>query len=187
MENSSFRQNEINGNILIAIRYTVEDMRCMELNLPDQFWQEDIGWLVGDNAKDRPCGDPRKARRFKMFDDAVTYVFNKQKKHKKWRFNLLYEVGNETHKVSTLDEILAIDAKLQTEITEIERVRKEYRDRDMPELEKLEAKYGWKTGVRLALLLGIIRNKGIDAAKQGSSLSTFRRLKKMLIDVGIEV
>jgi hypothetical protein len=178
----------IKGHILIAIKgYEVEDMRCIELNRPEGFWQGDVGWLVGDNAKDRPCGDPSKARRFKNYDDAVAYIYNKQKKHKKWIFNLLYEVDNRTQKVSTVDEILSIDAMIEAEKNENDQMRKECRDRDMPELEMLEAKYGWKNGVRLALLLGIIRNNGIDAAKQGSSTSTFQRLKKMLNDAGIKV
>lgn len=179
---------EFKGNILIAIvgGYRVEDMRCLELNNPDGFWQSDIGWLIGDNTRDRPCGRLDKARCFKDFDEAVAFAFRKQQKQKKWRLQLLYEVDRYVHKVSSLDEILAIDAKLEADANEAELIRKEWRDRDMPECAKLEEKYGYKLGMQLAVFLGTIRNHGIEAAKAEGSTSTFYRLKKLLKDAGIE-
>ena len=177
---------DFKGNLLIEIEnYKVDDMRCRELNDPDRFWAP--GWLIGDNARDRPCGDARKARRFKNYDEAAAFIYQKQKKQKKWRFTLLYETGNFKQPVSSLDEILAIDAQQEADANEQKRIQKESRDRDMPELDRLEEKYGWKLGVQLAMFLGTIRNDGVEAAKAQGSTSTFYRLKKLLKEAGVEV
>ena len=181
--------NEFKGNILIYIDgYTVEDWRCFEHNDPDNYFLIESGWAVGDNARDRPCARTShdKVRRFKDYDEAVSYIFNKQKKHKNWCFHLIYEVDRHFHEVSSLDEILAIDISIELEAKEKERVRKEWRDRELPEIELLETKYGWKLGLQLALFLGVIQSKGLESAKAEHSKSTFYRLMKLLKAAGIE-
>lgn len=51
-----------------------------------------------------------KILKYHKFDDAVCYIETRRRKRPKERFFLVYVLGNNWTRVSTMDEILALDA-----------------------------------------------------------------------------
>lgn len=187
------------GSILIFVDgYGVDDFRCAELNLGhkfaqpepgEMFWFND-GWAVGNNARDRYCSRNAsdKVRRFKSYDEAVDYVFKKQRKRPKERFSLVYELDRAVELISSLDEILAIDAKARSEQEARDSYRRqqsELREVQCPGLDVLRKRVGLVVANNAAELLGLLRNEGESAARERFSKATYYRLRGLLKDAGL--
>ncbi len=187
------------GSILIFVDgYGVDDFRCAELNLGhkfdqpepgEMFWFND-GWAVGNNARDRYCSRNAsdKVRRFKSYDEAVDYIFKKQRKRPKERFSLVYELDRSVELVSSLDEILEIDAKARSEQQTQDSYRRqqsELREVQFPGLDVLRKRVGLVVANNAAELLGLLRNEGESAARERFSKATYYRLRGLLKDAGL--
>ncbi len=187
------------GSVLIFVDgYGVEDFRCAELNLGhkfaqpepgEMFWFND-GWAVGNNARDRYCSRNAsdKVRRFKSYDEAVDYIFKKQRKRPKERFSLVYELDRTIELVSSLDEILEIDAKEKSEQhaqDSYRRQQSELREVQFPGLDVLRKRVGLVVANNAAELLGLLRNDGESAARERFSKATYYRLRGILKDAGL--
>lgn len=192
-------ETSILGSILIFVDgYGVDDFRCAELNLGhkfaqpepgEMFWFND-GWAVGNNARDRYCSRNAsdKVRRFKSYDEAVDYVFKKQRKRPKERFSLVYELDRAVELISSLDEILAIDAKARSEQEARDSYRRqqsELREVQFPGLDVLRKRVGLVVANNAAELLGLLRNEGESAARERFSKATYYRLRGLLKDAGL--
>ena len=177
------KSSEFNGNILIFVDgYTVEEWRCLEHNQGDPSFFNEAGWAVGDNPRDRYCARTSldKIRRFNNYDEVVSYIDRKRKKYPNQQFELIYEVGGSWSEVSFLDDILAIDSKMDIEAAENARLKKEFRDAELPCIEILIDKLGYKSGLQASQLLLAIRSRGVKEAKKSYSKSTYSRIYKML-------
>jgi hypothetical protein len=187
------------GSLLIFVDgYGVDDFRCAELNLGhkfaqpepgEMFWFND-GWAVGNNARDRYCSRNAsdKVRRFKSYDEAVDYIFKKQRKRPKERFSLVYELDRTIELVSSLDEILEIDAKANSERQSQDSYRRkqsELREVQFPGLDVLRKRVGLVVANNAAELLGLLRNEGESAARERFSKATYYRLRGLLKDAGL--
>ncbi len=187
------------GSILVFVDgYGVDDFRCAELNLGhkfaqpepgEMFWFND-GWAVGNNARDRYCSRNAsdKVRRFKSYDEAVDYIFKKQRKRPKERFSLVYELDRTIELVSSFDEILAIDAKAKSEQQAQDSYRRqqsELREVQFPGLDVLRKRVGLVVANNAAELLGLLRNEGESAARERFSKATYYRLRGLLKDAGL--
>lgn len=71
------------------------------------------GWAVGDNSRDRLCSrlGSKPLRKFLDFDEAVQFVFSRQRKFKAQQHVLVYVTKNlngheEKHIVHSLDDIV---------------------------------------------------------------------------------
>lgn len=187
------------GDILVYVDgYKVEDWRCMPHNNPEDTFPfpEASGWAVGDNPRDRYCSRlaADKIRRFKNYDEVVRYVFEKGRKWKSQRFQLMYQVNHALsdvptfHEVSTLDEILAIDKLGEDERRAFEARRKELQaeyDKEYPGIKVLQGVVGRHTAFAASALLGAIQRDGLDMVKSAHSQSSFYRLVKILRQVGL--
>ena len=174
---------EFNGNILILVEgYSVEEWRCLPHNEGDDYFISEAGWAVGDNLRDRYCARTSrdKIRRFNNYDEVVRYIDLKRKKYPNQQFQLIYEVGGSWSEVSFLDDILAIDSKMDFEAAENARLIKEFRDAELPCIEILSDKFGFKSGFQASQLLLAIRNIGAKEAKKSYSKSAYSRVYKML-------
>lgn len=181
------------GDILIYVDgFKVEDWRCMPHNYPEDIYPfpEASGWAVGDNPRDRYCSrlSTDKLRRFKDYDEAVRYIFEKRRKRKNERFQLMYQLGNAFHAVSTLDDIQAIDKAAEAEQRAIDTQRAQLRaefEKDMPCLDALLKIAGRQTAMSASMLLGNIRKDGFEAAKAAHARSNFYRLVRVLRQAGL--
>lgn len=155
------------------------------------------GWAVGDNARGRLCKryGVKPLRRFKDFDEAVAYMFARQKKHRDQRHTLVYVTtgvaGKETLEVvRSLDDIDAVEARIADEIAANEAVFAEYRaktDAEYPHLRTLQAKHGMSAGWRLSDFLKDVREKGAEAVKASMATSSYYRQIKRLREAGVDV
>jgi hypothetical protein len=182
--------SKFKGEILIYIDgFTVEEWRCWGHNNPDSFFIAESGWAVGDNSRDRPCSRAShdKIRRFNDYDEVTSFIFRKQRKHKNWRFRLIYDVEGSINEISSLEDILAIDAQMEKLAAEEELARTIWRDQHMPEFDRLNEKYGLRLGTQLAMFLGECRLKGIEATKLEQGKSRYYRLIKFLQAAGVNV
>lgn len=186
-------EESFKGDILIYVDgFRVNDWRCSEHNHPEDIFPfpEASGWAVGDNPRDRYCSrlSTDKLRRFTDYDEAVRYVFEKQRKRKNERFQLMYVLGNAFHAVSTLDDILAIDKRHDDEQRAIEARRSQLRaefDKDLPGLDALQKVTGRHTAFAASELLKKIQDQGIEAAKASLKISSYYRLVKALRAAGL--
>lgn len=170
---------QFKGSILIFVDgYGIEEFRCIGHNNPDDFFFGESGWAVGDNPRDRYCARSNrdKIRRFYSFDETVDYIYRKQKKRPGERFQLVYEVGNEWHRVSTMDEILAIDAELEAEQREMENRRAHAR----PGYDTLCNFAPPKMAAEASMLLRFTLDNGEDMARSLFSKTAYSRLIKLL-------
>ena len=175
--------SEFKGNILIFVDgYTVEEWRCLEHNQGDHYFFNEAGWAVGYNPRDRYCARTShdKIRRFNDYDKVARYIDLKRKKYPNQKFKLIYEVETCWNEVSFLDDILAIDAKIDFEATENARIKKEFRDSELPCIEILSEKFGYTSGFQASQLLRTIRTSGIKEAKRSYSKSTYYRIYNIL-------
>jgi hypothetical protein len=155
------------GHILIYVDgYRVEDWRCIPHNYPEDTFPfpDNSGWAVGDNPRDRYCSRlaTDKIRRFKDYEEAVRYVFEKQRKWKRQRFQLIYQLDTSFHEVSTLGDILAIDKAFDDEQRAIkqhrEMLRRE-RAKELPGLDVLRTTNSPMTAFAASELLKATLNK----------------------------
>lgn len=161
----------------------------------DEWWYD--GWAVGDNARERLCKrhGVKPLRRFTDFDEAVAYMFARQKRHEDQRHTLVYVTtgvaGKETLEVvRSLDDINAIEARIADEIAANEAAMAEQRartDAEYPYLRALQDKYGRSAGWTLSDLLKDIREKGAETVKASMAPSSYYRQIKRLREAGIDV
>ena len=154
-------------------------------------WWED-GWAVGDNPRDRLCKrmGAKSLKKFYDFDEAVRFCYARQKKFKQQQCVLVYvyknHMGREIQEaIRSLDEITAIDAKMEIERQEI-KVLEAKRDAELnaryPEFEQLTQAFGHMKAYKISRQFAEAREMGVDSMKK----STRYRLKKELKAVGIE-
>lgn len=181
------------GYILIYVDgFQVHDWRCIEHNYPEDVFPfpEAAGWAVGDNPRDRYCSrlSTDKLRRFTDYDEAVRYVFEKRRKRKNERFQLMYVLDNNFHAVSTLDDILAIDKAHDEDQQAIAAQRAQLQaefDKDLPGLNALQKVTGRHTAYAASELLKKMQDDGIEAAKASIPTSSYYRLVKVLRAAGL--
>lgn len=190
---SSDESERFAGDLLIYVDgYKVEDWRCIIHNHPEDIFPfpEAAGWAVGDNPRDRYCSrlSVDKLRRFKSYDEVVAYIQAKRRKRRSERFQLVYQLGNAFHEVSTLDDILAVDAAAVRERAALQALHaeqlKEF-DKNFPDLDELRKVTTNRTALAASELLGVIREKGIDQARATVPKASFYRLLKLLRQAGL--
>jgi hypothetical protein len=155
------------------------------------------GWAVGDNARGRlyKRHGVKPLRRFRDFDDAVGYMFARQRKHKDHRHTLVYVtagLGDKEQRevVRSLDDIAAVEARVAAEIATNEAAIAERRaktDAEYPYLRVLQDKYGRSAGWSLSDFLKDVREKGAEAVKASMPASSYYRQVKRLREAGVEV
>ncbi len=153
-------------------------------------WYAD-GWAVGDNSRGRYCArlNEAKIRRFNDYDEAVEYIYARQRKRKNERFSLVYVVPDvrgitHHHRVSSMDEIIAIDAQLDVEAQSV-RERRAAFSQEHPGLAVLDELYQKTTAFQLSELLYVIQTRGLDAAKQSLPKATYYRSLDKLRKAGL--
>lgn len=175
---------QFKGSILIFVDgYGVEEFRCIGHNNPDDFFFGESGWAVGNNPRDRYCARSShdKIRHFNSFDEAVDYVYRKQRKRLGERFQLVYEIGNEWHRVSTMDDILAIDTELDAKQRETEK-RRAHASQGYEILCKFAPP---KMAADATMLLRVTLDNGEDTARSLFSKTAYSRLIKLLIEADL--
>lgn len=162
---------------------TVHPVESME-------WFTD-GWAVGDNSRNRYCGrmNESKIRRLYDYDEAVSFIYKQQKKRRAETFSLVYTVTgpfreNRHNKVSSLDEIHALDEKMDAE-EKLIRTRQDEFAQEYPGLDVLKQMFRLNTAHQLSSLLGFIQSHGMQAALQGMAKSTFYRNLSQLREAGL--
>jgi len=113
-----------------------------------------------------------KIRRFKDFEEAVKYIFDKRQKRKNERFQLAYELGKTVYEVSSLDEVLAIDKALEDETKSLDDQRKMLRERaarEYPGLDVLRERVSNTIAYRSSELLKSIQDNGAEGARSNSN------------------
>lgn len=186
------------GHFVVYIDgYIVRDYRCEDHNFPAQYpWEKRMfttegGWAIGDNARNRPCARLHKRiRKFTDYDEAVAAISVRRRKYPHESHQLIYRIPDqrEEWRVGSLDEALAIDAKLRVAAEEQERIRREIWADEYPERERLSERYGMRAGFMLSEFLGFIRKHGFEQAisEAGLSRSTAYRYRRQIAEAGIE-
>jgi len=159
----------------------------------NEWWEN--GWAVGDNPRDILClrTGPKPLRRFHYFDEAVSFVFHRQQKHRSHQHILVYVTKGASGKeqlevVRSLDDVEAVEARVAAELAANEVLAAEERARfnaQYPHLDVLQAKFGSSTGWTLAALLKDIRDKGYEAVKATRPRATLARQIKRLREMGL--
>lgn len=160
----------------------------------DEWWYGPDGWAVGDNSRGRLCkrnGGSKPLRKFHYFDDAVAYVFHRQRKHKNHRHALVYVTtgvggGTQMQVVRSLDDIIAIETQISNEEAAVEQRRMDF-FAEHPHLQALQDRYGKSAGWTLSIFHSEMQKNGADAAKASTSRSTYYRNIERLRAAGIEV
>lgn len=172
------------GGLMIFVEgYRQDDHRCWEHNEPDDYFWGAKGWAVGDNDRGRYCSrqSVHKIRKYRRFDDAVRYIEARRRKRPKETFFLVYALGNRWDRVSTMDEILALDAAAAG--AEVMAAGPSGYARNVARL--CELGHSRLQASRLAGYLRDIRQDGEDAASAGMSRSTRMRYAQMLKQAGL--
>jgi len=158
-----------------------------------EWW--DTGWAIGDNARGRLClrfGN-KPLLSFKDYDEAVTYIATRQRKHKQQRHTLVYISktvgGREIYDiVHFLDDILAIDVEREKEIQEqkdYEAAQRTRQAEQYPELDKLREIFSPTKALRLADLLRCLRTNTPDDTLVPLSRSTRYKMLRELREAGL--
>lgn len=149
------------------------------------------GWAVGDNSRGRYCGraNAAKIRRFYDYDEAVSFIHRQRQKRRAETFSLVYTVmgpfrDNRYNKVSSLDEIHALDEAMEAEENLI-RDRQEVFTQEHPGLDVLKQMFRISTAYQLSELLRVIECQGMNAAMKGVAKSTFYRSVGQLRKAGL--
>lgn len=178
------------------------------ISVPDRFipppdheigsmhWWMD-GWAVGDNVRGRLCSrkGSKLLRRFHYYDEAVAYVFARQKKHKTHRHVLVYVTAGvgglqQEDVVHSLDDIHTVDKRVAAEIAENDAVlarRQAATDAEHPHLTALRAQYGPSAAWTLSDFAKDLREKGAEAVKASMPASSYYRQVKRLREAGVEI
>ena len=186
------------GHFVVYIDgFIVRDYRCEDHNFPAEHPYEKRmftsvgGWAIGDNARNRPCARLHKRiRKFTDYDEAVAAIATRRRKYPHESHQLIYRIQDqrEEWRVGSLDEALAIDAKLRAETEEQERIRRELWADEYPERARLSERYGMRAGFVLSEFLGFVRKHGFEQAigKAGLSRSTAYRYRRQIEEIGID-
>lgn len=172
-------EKEFAGDLLIFVEgYEQKDFRCIEINSTDDFFWS-TGWAVGDNSRGRYCSRQAtdKIRKFREFDEAVRYIEARRRKRPKEKFFLVYLLDNTWTRVSSMDEILALDAaavKVKPEPSE------RSRQRDI----LLGLGHSMAMANRLVFYLEEVREEGEAVANARLSRATLFRYGKLLKEAG---
>jgi hypothetical protein len=187
------------GHFVVYIDgYIVRDYRCVDHNSPAEYpWEQRMftsvgGWAIGDNARNRPCSRLHKRiRQFTDYDEAVAAISARRRKYPNESHQLIYRIPEQRKewRVGSMDEALAIDAKLRAEAEERDRLRKERWADEYPERERLETRYGYRSGFMLAQFLGLMRKLGFEQAIISTriSRSTAYRYRRLIVQAGIDL
>ncbi|MCZ2112929.1 MAG: hypothetical protein LC131_03710 [Anaerolineae bacterium] len=184
--------------VVYIVGYIVRDYRCIDHNSPAEYpWEQRMfttegGWAIGDNSRNRPCSRLHKRiRRFSHYDEAVAAIDARRRKYPNESHQLIYRIPDQRKewRVGSLDEALSIDAKLRAEDEEKDRQRKEKWADDYPERERLEMRYGYRSGFMLAQFLGLVKRIGFEQAIISSriSRSTAYRYRRLLAEAGVDL
>ncbi len=171
------------GSLMIFVEgYGQDDHRCWEMNEPDNYFWGDRGWAVGDNDRGRYCSRQavHKIRKYHKFDDTVRYIETRRRKRPKERFFLVYVLGNNWTRVSTMDEILALDAaagNAPKTAEPSERMRQRNR--------LLELGHSRILAGKLVNYLDDLREEGEAATNAGVGKSTQMRYRRLLREAGL--
>lgn len=173
---------DFRGALMIFVEgYGQNDHRCWEMNQPDNYFWGDRGWAVGDNDRGRYCSRQavNKIRRYERFDDAVRYIELRRRKRPKEQFFLVYVLGNNWNRVSTMDEILALDAAaaVNASAEPSERSRRVSRLRELGHSRVLAGK--------MVDYLEVLREEGEAPANAGIGKSTLMRYRRLLREAGM--
>lgn len=159
-------------------------------------WMEE-GWGVGDNPRDRFCkwNGSKPLRQFKDYDEAVGFIFRLRQKRKRAHeiYTLVYATRGAlgrpvSQPVSSLDEILAFEAKIAAEREGIEKHQAEQRalsEREFPARQQLREAYGHSRSLSLSEFLSVVRAEGLPAAKAKYPTSSFYRNVRDLKALGL--
>lgn len=153
------------------------------------------GWAVGDNACDRLCSrlGAKPLKKFYDFDEAVRFIEIRQRKAKRLQFVLVYLTKDRLGKdrrdvVRSSDDIRLINIRNANELANhanfIAQQQAERRAK-YPELEALEARFGYSKALALADFLASLREDGKDQVLSSMSKATFYRYRRKLAAVGI--
>ena len=176
------------GYLIIYVKnYVVRELKVLKHNYPDEYpysCHELGGWLVGDNDRGRYCSvtNPDKIRKFYDYDEAVSYIFDRKKKYKDQEFQLVYCVDQTEHQVSTLDEIIAIDAPV---IKSLKVNTDNYSESHAKYDNLLKLGITNRKAHAVQLTYHFIKTKGYEIAKNMANESTFRNHVMLLKKSGI--
>lgn len=155
------------------------------------WWHE--GYAVGDNSRYRLCkraGD-KPLLKFGDFDEAVDFVWKRQRRFKNQTHTLVYIVDHSNYRhtkevIYSLDELMSVDDRLLAEKSALDDLRK-LLVKEHPYRALLIERYGESYGWKLAVFLNRIQRGGLEAARGSVSRATFYRYRDMLKEVGISV
>jgi len=157
-------------------------------------WWED-GWAVGDNQRDILClrAGAKPLRRFYYYDEAVSFVFHRQKKYKSHQHILVYatkELGGkeQLEVVRSLDDINAVEARVAAEIAENDVLLAERRAKfelQYPHLKVLQEQFNGSMALTLSILIQELRDEGYEAVKATRPKATLSRQIKRLRELGL--
>lgn len=176
-------ERDFAGDLVIFVDgYQQKDFRCLEINSGDDFFWEN-GWAVGDNDRGRYCSRRAvdKIRKYRRFDDAVRYIETRRRKRPKERFFLVYVLGNNWTRVSSMDEILALDA-VQAGV-EVASAEPSERMRQRTKLMEMGCSFSMAN--KLVHYLEVLREEGETAANAGIGPSTHMRYRQLLREAGL--
>lgn len=156
-----------------------------------QWWED--GWAVGENQRDRLCGrfGSKSLKKFYDFDEAVSFIYRRQQRHKQHRHILVYvtktfQGKSKMEVVRSLDDIVAVDAALDSERLELEALQAEAKAK-YPHLDMLREKFGFTRGWRLSDILRRIQEGGKEAVIASMPKASWYRARKAFREVGIEI
>lgn len=180
---SRVEEPEFAGELMIFVEgYGQDDHRCWEHNEPDNYFWGDRGWAVGDNDRGRYCSRQavHKIRKYRKFDDAVRYIEVRRRKRPKETFFLVYALGNRWDRVSTMDEILALDAAAAGRVQKVEPS-----ERMLCIARLRELGHSWALASRMSHYLITLQEEGEEAASAGITRPTLMRYRRLLRDAGL--
>ena len=164
------------------------EMPPIEYEVGSEDWWRD-GWAVGENTRGRLCKrlGYKPLRRFHEYDEAIAYIFDRQRKFKNQGHILVYVSKTNDGKerrdiVHSLDDVLAVDLRFANERdpARMKRLAAEH-----PDLEKLRTAYGNSMAFRLSNFAKEIRENGKDAVKACMNRDTYYRYLSQLKKAGI--
>jgi hypothetical protein len=136
------------------------------------------GWAVGKNVQGRYCARTSltKAKRFNTFAEASDYARKKRWTRPQDVFYLVYELDACKHVVTSLAQILRLDAGPEAiqsgSVTD-------------PVLERIADKVGKIVATNALALHRMLQHEGAEAARARFSRATYDRLWGVLLEAGV--
>ena len=190
MRNTIERAAEFRGHLYIfvdkPVSPTTEPNAATESVFDDAFggcepgsmrWHM-TGWAVGKNAQGRYCARTSltKARRFNTFAEASDYARKKRWTRPQDVFYLVYDLDGCKHIVTSLAQILRLDAGPEAiqsgSVTD-------------PVLERIADKVGKIVATNALALHRMLQHEGAEAARARFSRATYDRLWGVLLEAGV--